>query len=393
MTDSPIVTVAWPAIRRRLEANDYAGVYLVAALNGVKGCPPEVLADVRDAVEQANTAMEDAEGRETVWSAPPAPSPAGAVMNLDWAGEGADTQMWLQHLASALALKGRSGAIKAAPRKSVSVSNEYLSRPQPVAYLAYTLEDPIAPLSNQSWRVEAGKTAEILRETVAWAEIPDAQVYFHESAFTMILDPADVTGMLATAIGRSLLAGVTYVARKPTRMRNLSLAANGEVALNDNDDNNRWEEHIPRLRDALLRDPAALDIGIIRGSTNGYASSWTSIDDSPVRLPYLRSQVAWQSNRHMWSRYVPDAHAIQVLTAAHLDKARDLTSWQVTRLPGERYLVEARDFAAWMDNGGEVAQDVLERARSDFGEMIITREAIDADPYGWLGGPRPPERA
>jgi hypothetical protein len=85
----------------------------------------------------------------------------------------------------------------------------------------------------------------------------------------------------------------------------------------------------------------------------------------------------------MWSRYVLDAHGAQVLTRHHLDRAHDLSAWSVTEIAPDRFLVQATDLAPWWDT---LTPDpaVLARARVDFGDMIMTRAGIEADPHGWL---------
>ena len=94
---------------------------------------------------------------------------------------------------------------------------------------------------------------------------------------------------------------------------------------------------------------------------------------------------AWRLNRHLWDSYVPDAHPVQVLTRSHLDKATDLSRWQVRALAGDRYLVETHDLAPWLDPETP-ADEVLLPARADFGAMILTAEVIANDPYGWISG-------
>jgi len=80
-------------------------------------------------------------------------------------------------------------------------------------------------------------------------------------------------------------------------------------------------------------------------------------------------------SRPLMSSFVPDVNGIQVLTDAHLARANDLSAWSITSLNAGRHLVEAKDLAAWYANP-EPDPRLLEQARADFGNMILTPEAI-----------------
>jgi hypothetical protein len=102
-----------------------------------------------------------------------------------------------------------------------------------------------------------------------------------------------------------------------------------------------------------------------------------------------RNSGFWALNRHLAASFVPDAFGIQLLTDHHLDRALDLTDWTVEEVAPDRYLVRARDLAAWfaVSDSEEVrferfpAPALLDQARADFGPMILTREAAAAHPW------------
>jgi hypothetical protein len=74
---------------------------------------------------------------------------------------------------------------------------------------------------------------------------------------------------------------------------------------------------------------------------------------------------------------VPDACVQQVLTRAHLDAAADLSRWDVEELAPNRYVVTHPEPSRWFlpdpegRQGTRVDPDVLDRARDDFGAMIL----------------------
>lgn len=103
----------------------------------------------------------------------------------------------------------------------------------------------------------------------------------------------------------------------------------------------------------------------------------------------------YDHNRHLYADYVADAHAIQVLTKAHLDRANDLSAWDIDSLGNDRYLVQARELEPWFDREPTEIYgvpwpvpdpDVLDRARRDFGAMILTHDVLQADPRAWIKG-------
>jgi hypothetical protein len=92
------------------------------------------------------------------------------------------------------------------------------------------------------------------------------------------------------------------------------------------------------------------------------------------RSPALDSPRGYyRFHRHLDHERVPDACGVQLLTEAHLARAHDLSNWTVTPVADGRYLVEARDLAAWYQTD-QPSEDVVARAREDFGDMILLTE-------------------
>lgn len=83
-------------------------------------------------------------------------------------------------------------------------------------------------------------------------------------------------------------------------------------------------------------------------------------------------------NLHLWDSWVGDAHAIQLLSGAHLERARDLTAWDVEEVAWDRWLLRARDLDPWF--AAEVPAEVRDQARHDFGDMILTQEVAAQHP-------------
>jgi hypothetical protein len=93
---------------------------------------------------------------------------------------------------------------------------------------------------------------------------------------------------------------------------------------------------------------------------------------------------SWVLNRRLWTSRVLDVRGIQLLTSRHLERATDLSGWEVTKVTDEGWLVCARDLRDWYQTPDAAAwgqgrfpsPDVMAQARHDFGEMIASDEEL-----------------
>ncbi len=98
------------------------------------------------------------------------------------------------------------------------------------------------------------------------------------------------------------------------------------------------------------------------------------------------ARAVWYSHRRLWSSFVADAFGAAVLTGAHLARAHDLSGWRVEAVAPDGYLVRAQDLTPWFQHRGRLpsmvfpGDPVRARARADFGNMILTREAAHSLP-------------
>ncbi|MFD0635576.1 hypothetical protein [Catenulispora yoronensis] len=125
---------------------------------------------------------------------------------------------------------------------------------------------------------------------------------------------------------------------------------------------------LERVREMLTADPAVTRLGFVLG-TQRRVLDWLALES---RWPALGSLTPplFRRNDPIWSSQVPDACGIQLLTQRHLDRAADLSAWQVEELCPGRYLVEAADVEGWYGPHGP-SESTLAQARSDFGAMIV----------------------
>lgn len=164
------------------------------------------------------------------------------------------------------------------------------------------------------------------------------------------------------------------------RGRMATLSPGGDAIMQEIGAQVPWQQRLEAVQSALDSIPTQyLDLAFIRPAPR-YVRSWTAIDVRH-KLPDLHERNI-RYNRHLLSRYTPDAHGIQILTDQHLTRARDLSAWNIQELGHGRYLVEADDTTPWYSTPLP-DQDVVDQARADFGDMILTKEVIAANPPPW----------
>jgi hypothetical protein len=232
------------------------------------------------------------------------------------------------------------------------------------------------------WHVPGEASARICAHHAAWTEPGGPAIIVGRDAFTFALrDGSRVAANLMAAVsGHRNGSVIRYVDAEETA-RTAKLGAAGETIVQIIDGRpDGWEHRIDELRRGLTGLPDILDVAFLR-PTNRLASDWHALEIFQKLQGIEFGDVVFRG-RHLLTRYVPDAHGIQVLREEHLAKARDLSDWTVTGLGHGRHLVEAHDLAAWYAMPLP-EPDVVEQARHDFGDMILTKEVIAANPPPW----------
>jgi hypothetical protein len=134
---------------------------------------------------------------------------------------------------------------------------------------------------------------------------------------------------------------------------------------------------VEEMTQALLVDPEAADVGMVKNAGAQRTSTWSDVETR--RHKPVRMVTDYKNSRHLWGRHVIDAHGINLLTDEHLAAARDLSTWKVEQVSGHRHLVSAHDLEPWYAHNAPDPQ-TLARARVDFGDMILSWDTILANP-------------
>ena len=312
-------------------------------------------------------------------------TPVGVVTSVDGVESEEQLQEWLQDLALRLEARGVTGTLQ-------GVTATYYPRwlepaavtqhPGPTLFVAWS-DDRYAmatdPERATGWYLPAEDTIRICDLLARWVEPGGPDIYLSRGTFTFrVTDGSTVADVLRSSVTADGQTSVLRLLDAQQTGRYADLGAGGECALQTLDHNQPWTIRVDEARTAAVALPDLVDQAFIRPALP-IAPGWTLID-LPLPLPHSdvsRTDVHYA--KHLLHEYVVDAHGIQVLRDAHLQKAGDLSRWTVTDLGHGRHLVEARDLGAWYAD--EVPDpDVLAAARKDFAGMLLTKQVIAEHP-------------
>ena len=159
-------------------------------------------------------------------------------------------------------------------------------------------------------------------------------------------------------------------------MASLFLYVEGQANYMVLDDAATWQDRLEQVTRAMVAFPQDTDLAFVQYS-NAYGG-WTQLDTARPPLPHV-SEGQIRYNRHLNSRFIPDAHGLQLLTDAHLGRANDLSDWIIEPLGAGRHLVQAKDLQPWYATI-DPDPETLAKGRADFGKMILTLETIKNNP-------------
>ncbi|MEP6816581.1 MAG: hypothetical protein ABI873_13625 [Marmoricola sp.] len=172
-------------------------------------------------------------------------------------------------------------------------------------------------------------------------------------------------------------------ANPSTRARAIYFESFGQVSYLDLDPETDQVQVAEDLVTVLTDLAPMLDSGLVRPMEFSSAE-WGRLD------------IWWPQYHHLWSSHVPDVHAVQLITGAQIERAHDLSWWQVSEVAPDRWLVRAHDLSPWFAVPERVTWssgsanlryspqmppvDLLTQARQDFGDMLFTDDVIARNP-------------
>jgi hypothetical protein len=285
-----------------------------------------------------------------------------------------DGLAWLERFVSAYGPTAE-GRIVGGPREATDVP--FGRGPHLSAFVAYTTEDLLVvnPRHRVLWNMEGKYTRHLCAELVNWSYSRGAAHYLTRLGDTIEVRGADAGDALAASVAASGTGRFFALKQAPFLRRGGGFADAGTAVYQYANADLTWRELANDLRSTLGWLSRHTDLAFLRYHDS--VTSWMSPKpDWPFAGGAYISYV-----RPLLKEFVPDVHGIQLLTARHLERARDLSRWTITDLPGNRYLVEAPDPSPWYAEAlPEPA--VLQQGRHDFGDMLLTKEAVrDHNPW------------
>jgi hypothetical protein len=315
-------------------------------------------------------------------------TPTGHVLVVYPFDSDSDFDDWISRMVASLENLGVTGKFEGT--KPTYVGDWPTEDPTPAAFLAWAQDFEAVAGDNERgshWHVPPDATEKILEHAAAWTRAGGEASIVYMGVFPLAVSPdADIVEIMnASLIQNNRTRSLRYQSDQQ-RGRMASFGPGGDAVMQEIGASVPWQQRLEAVQQALdTLPPQYLDLAFIR-PTPKLTDSWQQIDirqkrDPRQKLPDLHeSDIRY--NRHLLSRYTPDAHGIQILTDQHLSRARDLSSWNIRDLSHDRYLVEAEDLTSWYSTPLP-NQDTLDQARHDFGEMILTKEVIAANPPPW----------
>jgi len=364
------VHVDWESIQQRLDDVGWDSLHLLFTQDGTPRPVDEGLQAADEAMHAATAAVSE----EVIFGRDVEPSPYGPVVWIDHLTSEDGLRAWLSVFAASLegaGWSGRVGVPRAWPPEGV---HNRRRRRSPAAYVAYRQgvpgSDPSVPTRRP---VTSWDTAALCRDAMDWALFDGAQAYLDTGSLPTLFDlprSDEILAWLANFGG----AGLTFLRMEPFRICEMALLGRGGQCVYQVDDEQLdWNALVQETTQPLIRHPDALDLAFVRLARDG-GNSWLWIKDPS--LPHV-SENELVANRHLWDRFVPDVHGIQLLTEEHLARAGNLDAWDVQRVAAGRYLVAAKDLRPWFAEN-EIDPSILAAARQDFHDMLLTPEVIEA---------------
>lgn len=352
------VRIDLAGILRQLEDNGYDDVRVEFAPVGAVG--PAVSDAVSRGVVVANEAAAD-----RIWGAAPTATIAGVSVKLMDPYDLDAVSGWLKAFAGVLRESGLSGDLGATPLVGLPEWISQIADPMVTAYVALPAPEP--GRSTDQWCERA----------VRWASEAGGDAYLSSAGMNQIDTSGDVAAHLSSVLLASSSAAVRYADEGASRAAFVHMNPNGQAVYQVCDPAASQAAQVDRARAAILAEAAQASFAFV-APTPHQVYSW---DDRDRALPPM--QPLWPEigaavlrvHANLWSRLVPDAHGIQLLTQEHMSLVSDLSQWSVTEVTPGRFLVEAADLAEWLRPGGP-ANSTVDKARADFGRVLASPDDL-----------------
>ncbi|MCX5398377.1 hypothetical protein [Streptomyces sp. NBC_00102] len=359
MTNRDGIRIELGSIMRELEANGFDEVRVEFAPDShVAG---EVIAGVaRQGLVAANNAA-DKTAPDSAWGSFLTASFAGVSVKIGSLWSDGALVRWLDAFAGELRAGGLSGELRATETIRLPDWVRQIAEPMMTAYVALSAPGDAGAAG---WAERAAR----------WAAEAGGDAYVSSAGMSQLDTTGDVAAHLAWTLRVASSGSLLYADAQASRAAIVEIERDGQATYQTHDTSATLEDRTGRARAAVLAEAEHAHYAFM-APTPRRAYGW---DARGRALPPLRPEVpatALSVDAHLWNRFVPDVHCMQLLTDEHLAKVSDLSRWTVTPVAPGRTLVEAPDLAEWLRTGGP-APSVLDRARADFGRVLVSADDL-----------------
>ena len=319
--------------------------------------------------------------------------PDGPVVAIDFCNSEDDLAAWAVEFALDLGVHGLDGRLVFFDPPS-SLTDSFRVAPAAACTLPLDVEAMLADLRGAMhaapyWYGSKPQTAAVVDELIPWCTTPaspgDTVVYCNGPNNQDV--PVDgLPALVRLALDQPIAedVDVTWGDRENV-FRHVGFWDLARFSFSAADPGTGPVQQARTLAGLITRLAPHLESAYVRSALAGWM--WPYVAEPPTLPPQppFRDQAAPISShplsgfRHLMSSRVFDAYGIQLLTDTHLAHAHDLSRWDVQTVAPGRHLVQARDLDPWYA-ADQPDPAVLEQARADFGDMILTPAIAEAEP-------------
>jgi len=271
---------------------------------------------------------------------------------------------WLDQVAASLSAAGVTGSLAAAT--SAKHPGVIAEGRVPTAGIVFgSLELPWQ--GTYRWPLTEDETAIVVSHAAEWCDLGGKQWLGLDGNFWLA---GGSMGQLAAPMTAAVTSAETdLVAANDAQARKFATtwhACAAQVVRS----HLGWREQVDLCRQVLLWEPELVLWAVIGGT------EYPSLGHIIAPYPIGPVKPVHISEYGLRGTLVNAVQGIQLLTGTHLDRAHDLSDWDVTQITPDRFLIEAHDLAPWF-TGDRTDPDVYDKAAHDFGRMCQRRANVD----------------
>jgi len=373
------VTVDRYGFDRSLErAHDAVGVLFRAQRPGggdARGALARAVTAANSAADECGTDGPDVSGDM------PVATPHGPALFVDiWAASA--LVRWLDYLAEELERERWSGTLEPVEWEHPRLGIDPMQRPLWPFAAVLSLEgwrpDRLDNLRAAApWRSDPTLSTELAVWAVDWLCVLGDEFYLSQERTSFRVERDFCVQALADALAGTVTYPAVICRGAGDAVRRVCFTPLGRIILTAQEVKSGWQKQAAALMDVVRQHAHRCEAAIVRQARLMPTTMVSVVNEVPPTLPNKSSNRAptwyYRTRRDLDHVTVPDAYGLLLITDAHLQRARELSRWRISQPAPGKYLLEAKDLAAWFAQP-EVDPEILAAARFELGDMILWAE-------------------